>query len=255
MTSHTVGVQSVVFADRELSTLLDEVVEVDVDALELWGEHLSPDDHAATVAASVAALKATRIDVNGYGVVDLESPDEVADHLAFADRLGAEYVTVSYPPMADDITDELLVQADLHDVDVALHNTSRVHHDDRSGVFSDLAEVQDVLERNEHPRLGAALDTGHFMIEDVDPAEAVERLGERIRVVHLKDTSEEAIEDRPGVGELELDTVVELLDEHGAEDVPLVIEYELEPAEALPALQAAAIDVRGALGEPGPPSA
>lgn len=244
MSSHPLGVQSVVFADRELSTLLDEVVEVDVDALELWGEHLSPEDHAATVAASAAALTATQIDVDGYGVVDIDDPDDVGEHLAFADRIGADYVAVSYPPMDDAITEELLVQADFHEVDVALHNTSGIHHDDTADVFSDLAEVEDVLQRNEHDRLGACLDTGHFLAEDVDPADAVAAFGDRIRAVHLKDRSEDAVEDRPGAGELDVRGLVELLDEHGAADVPLVIEYELTPERAFPALQKAALELR-----------
>lgn len=247
MASHRVGVQSVVFAERELSDLLDDLGETQIDALELWGEHLSPHDHAATVAASVAALKATMVDVCGYGVVELNDPAEVDDHAAFADRLDAEYMTVSYPPMDDEITQALVDAAEAYDVDVALHNTSGVHHDDTSGVFSSLAEVKDVLERTEHPRLGACVDTGHFLIAEEDPAEAIEDLGERIVAVHCKDTTEEEVEDLPGAGELDLPGIVDLLDEHGAADVPLIIEYELDAAEVLPALQDAEANLRAAI--------
>ncbi|GAB3685799.1 hypothetical protein GCM10028857_16850 [Salinarchaeum chitinilyticum] len=249
MASRTIGVQSVVFGDRSLSTVLEELGEADVDVLELWGEHLSPHDHAATVAASVAALKATMIDVRGYGVVDIEEPEEARDHFAFADRIDAEYVTVNYPPMRDDVTAELLGLADEFEIDVAIHNYSSVHHDDTSQVFSSLAEVQDALERNQHQRLGACVDTGHFLVEDVDPAEVIERLGDRIVTVHLKDTSATAIEDVPGAGELELAAVLGLLDEHADPDVPLIVEYELDPEEAVADLQAAVANVREAASQ------
>lgn len=247
MDSRTIGVQSVVFGDRKLSAVLDELGEADVDVLELWGDHLSPHDHGATVAASVAALKATMVDVRGYGVVDIEEPEDVEDHVAFADRLEADYVTVNSPPMRDDVTAELLEQAEAYEIDVAIHNYSSVHHDDTSQVFSSLAEVQDVLERNPHDRLGACVDTGHFLVEDVDPADVIESLGDRIVTVHLKDTSAAAVEDVPGAGELELGTVLNLLDSHADPDVPLIVEYELDPDEAVADLRQAVENVERAL--------
>jgi inosose dehydratase len=249
MESRSIGVQSVVFGERSLSDVLDALGDADVDAMELWEDHLSPHDHGATVAASVAALNATPIDVCGYGVVEFESPDDVEDHVAFADRLGADYLTVNYPPMRDDVTAALLDAAEEYAVDVAIHNYSSIHHDDTAGVFSSLAEVQDVLDRNPHERLGAAVDTGHFLAEDVDPAEAIEAFGDRIVTVHLKDTSAAAIEDVPGAGELELGTVLALLDEHADPTVPLIVEYELDPAEAIDDLEHALANVRSALAE------
>lgn len=249
MESRTIGVQSVVFGDRSLSDVLDALGDADVDAMELWEGHLSPHDHGATVAASVAALNANPIDICGYGVVEFGAAEEVEDHVAFADRLGADYLTVNYPPMADDVTAALLDAAEEFGVDVAIHNFSSIHHDDTADVFSSIAEVRDVLDRNPHDRLGAAVDTGHFLAQDVDPAEAIEALGDRIVTVHLKDTSAAAVEDVPGAGELELATVLDLLDEHAAPVVPLIVEYELDPAEAVDDLEYALANVRSATSE------
>jgi hypothetical protein len=83
---HPVGVRSVVFADRDLDALVDELETTDVRHLELWGEHLSPADDEATVAAAVDRLDAAGIGVCGYGVVDLNRPGEAREHVAFADR-------------------------------------------------------------------------------------------------------------------------------------------------------------------------
>jgi len=249
METRTIGVQSVVFGDRSLSDVMGELGDADVDVLELWGEHLSPHDHGATVAASVAALKAAMVDVRGYGVVDLEEAEDARDHFAFAERLDADYLTVNYPPMRDDVTAELLELAEEFEIDVAIHNYSSVHHDDTSRVFSSLAEVQDTLERNQHHRLGACVDTGHFLVEDVDPADVIETLSDRIVTVHLKDTSAAAIEDVPGAGELELATVLDLLDDHADPDVPLIVEYELDPEDAVADLQNAVSNVQQAMSQ------
>lgn len=244
---YTVGVQSVVFKPRSLGDLLDALESTDIDRLELWGHHLSPDDDEATIAAGRRRIEDSPVEVCGYGVVDLEDTDEARDHFAFADDLGAEYFTVNYPPARDDITEELVDLADEFELDVGIHNYSTVHHDDLSTVFSSIDDVRSVLDRYDHPRLGVCVDTGHFLVMDESPTDVVSTLGERINAVHLKDTSDDEIEDLPGAGTLDLPTVVGLLDEHATVDAPLVIEYELPDDQALPALRDAEENVRAAV--------
>ena len=243
------GVQTVVFRDRPLDRLLADLDDTGVDTVELWGRHLSPDDDEATVAAAERAFDEAGVSVRGYGVVDIGEPGEAECHAAFADELGAGYLTVNYPPDRDDITEALVAAAEEFDLDVAIHNYSSVHHDDLSTVFSSLADVREVLDRYDHPRLGVCLDTGHFLVEEVDPEAVVRELGDRISVVHLKDTSEAEVEDLPGAsaGRLDLPRVVGLLDDHADASVPLVIEYELPPERAVEALREAEANVRAAL--------
>jgi len=71
-------------------------------------------------------------------------------------------------------------------------------------VFSSIADVRDVLDRYDHPRLGVCMDTGHFLVEDVAPDDVIAEVGDRINSVHLKDTSEAEVEDLPGAGQLDL---------------------------------------------------
>jgi len=236
-----VGVQSVVFAHRDYPELLEDLTETSVRSLELWDAQCPPDRDPA--AARAAAAEAG-VDVVGYGVLELDATSDVEPALAFADGLGADYVTVNFDPDDADLAGALVDAAKRHDLDVGIHNYSTVHHD-TSGVFSSIAEVVDFLETRPHERLGACIDTGHFLVMDENPAEAVRALGERTVCVHLKDTSESAAEDVPGRGTLELETIIDLLDEH-APDVALIVEYELDPEEAVPGLQEAA-DRLGAL--------
>lgn len=244
-----VGVQSVVLRALSIEALLAELERIGIDTLELWGQHLSPNDGDAEIAAGLEAIEAAGVTICGYGVVDLERPGDARDHVAFASRLGADYVTVNYPPARDEITEELLSLADEFGIDVAIHNYSTVHHDDLSKVFSDVADVRGVLERYDHPRLGVCIDTGHFLVMDESPEDVLPVLGDRVIAVHLKDTSEAELEDVPGAGRLELSRVLDVLDKHTAPEVPLIVEYELPVDRATEALVAATESVRAAAAE------
>jgi sugar phosphate isomerase/epimerase len=241
------GVQSVVYGDRPLPSFVDDLAALPIDHLELWDAHLAPGDGEEAIIGAEGTLGEAGVDVVGYGVVDLTTIGEVRRYADLADRLGASYLTVNYPPDRDDVTEELLWAADTFDLDVAIHNYSTVHHDDVDSIFSSIDDVASVLDRFEDPRLGACIDTGHFLVMDEPPERALARLPERIHAVHLKDTSEATPEDVPGAGRLDLDGVLALLAEHDALDVPLIIEYEMEAARATENLREADRNVRAAL--------
>ena len=248
---YAVGVQSVVYAERSLSELLDELDETGIEHLELWGQHLDHADDEATIAAAEDAIDAHGVDVCGHGVVNLEATGEARPHFELADRLGADYVTVNYPPDRHDVTQELIDLGERFELDVGIHNYSSVHHDDLSQVFSSIDDVRTVLDHHDHPRLGMCMDTGHFLVEDVAPEDVIRELGDRINSVHLKDTSEAEAEDIPGAGQLDVAHLLGLLDEHADLDAPLVIEYELPEERATAALQEAERTVRDALAASG----
>lgn len=247
MRQYTVGVQSVVYADHSFEELLNELDETGINQLELWGEHLNHEDGEATISAAEDALDAHDVRVYGHGVVDLDDTGQARGHVAFADRLGADYVTVNYPPDRDDITEELTELSEEFAIDIGIHNYSSVHHDDLSKVFSSIVDVRSVLDRHDHPRLGMCIDTGHFLVENVAPNDVIRELGDRINSVHLKDTTEAEAEDIPGTGQLDLSTLIGILNDHADLDAPLVVEYELPDEHATSALQEAEKNVRHAL--------
>ncbi|NGM67850.1 sugar phosphate isomerase/epimerase [Natronolimnobius sp. AArcel1] len=249
MTPFDCGVQSVVFGDDSLESVLGslETADTDLETLELWSTHLPPTDDPDERLEVQHLLEEAAVDICGYGVVDLETPEDAREYIAFADWLDADYVTVNYPPDRDEITEELLALAETFEIDVAIHNYSSVHHDDLSTVFSSINDVREVLEAYDHPRLGVCIDTGHFLVESVDPADVIPAVGDRIVATHLKDTSEAELEDVPGSGVLDLERIVFLLGDHADPDTPLIIEYELPEDRRLEALQAGERNVREAL--------
>ena len=247
MQAYDLGVQSVVYKEFSLAELLAELDDINLDYLELWDCHLSPEDDEATVEEGVAAIADSSVSVCGYGVIDLNDTGEARQHFEFADRLGAGYVTVDYPPDRDDVTEELITLGAENDLDVGIHNYSSVHHDDLSQVFSTIDDVRGVLDRHDDPHLGLCVDTGHFLVEEVSPAAVLREFGDRVNSVHLKDTSDAEIEDFPGAGELDLDTFLGLLSEHTDLAAPVVIEYELPGDRASEALREAVANVRTAM--------
>ena len=141
--------------------------------------------------------------------------------MALAGRLGAPVVTITTgqplsgePPQV--LRDRLLAglehvvrAADLAGVEVAI--------EPEPGQFIERsADLKQLLDEVDHPRLGANLDIGHVWCSGDDPAEAVRLLGRRIRHLHLED-----IKDRrhyhliPGLGEIDFAAVRRALGEIG----------------------------------------
>jgi sugar phosphate isomerase/epimerase len=243
----TLGVQTAVFAGRSLNEILDAAEAADIRHLELCDDHLSLADDPDTLASKKQRLHSADLTVCGFGVVDLTTSEDARDAVGFAADLGVDYLTVNYPPARDDITEALVEHAERFGVDVAVHNYSTVHHDDLSAVFSSIADVEDVLDRYSSSRFGVCVDTGHFLVMDNRPEDVLPALGDRVHAIHLKDTSNAAIEDVPGAGALDLSRVVDLLDAHVTADAPLIIEYELPHSRAPNALQQAKTDIEEAL--------
>ena len=243
----TLGINSIIYADRKIPEMLSELSKTDIRTVELTGAHLQPDASDADVETVKAQFHDAGVDICGYGVVDLTRSEEVEPTFAFVRELGGSYVTVNFPPSESAIAEELVAAAETYDLDVAVHNYSTVHHDDISEIFSSMEDVRELLDAHDHPHLGVCVDTGHFLVMDQSPEELVTEFGDRILAVHLKDTSEEELEDVPGAGRLELEAFLSLLGEYAQLQHPLIIEYEIDPERTTEGLKEAERNVRDAL--------
>jgi sugar phosphate isomerase/epimerase len=243
----TIGVQSVVYADRPLDALLDDAAAAGIDAVELFHGHLSLDADTQRREAVLEYCSVAGVEPCGYGVVDLEAPADAECAVATAAALGVDYVSVSYDPDDEAITAALVAAAEASDVLVGLHNYSTVHYDDTDAIFSSVADIERVLAAHPSPALGACLDLGHFLVMGADPADVITALGPDTVAVHCKDTSEDELETAPGDGTLDLAACVDLLATHTDGTIPLVIEYELPPERATAALETTAERLRDAI--------
>ncbi|MBL7139966.1 MAG: sugar phosphate isomerase/epimerase [Planctomycetes bacterium] len=161
--------------------------------------------------------------------------------MVLANRLGAPVVTITGgQPLSGEPAGVLRARlleglehvcraADLAGVDLAF--------EPEPGQFIETTDaLADLLEEVDHPRLGANVDVGHAWCAGDDPAEAVRRLGPRVKHLHLED-----IKNRthyhliPGEGgEIDFRAIRRALDDigyHGAAAVELYT-YADEPDRA-----------------------
>ena len=116
----------------------------------------------------------------GYGVVPFDEKENPArDLFEFAKAMGIK--SLSADPKPDkatfDLLDKLVAE---YDVAIAIHNHGPGHR------YNKISDVEAVV-KDRHPKIGACVDTGHYLRSDEDPVEAVQRLGKRVFGCHLKD--------------------------------------------------------------------
>jgi sugar phosphate isomerase/epimerase len=228
------GVQSFTYREFDLDALPGELRDTPVTAIELCDVHLAPDADEDEVTATVESFADAGIDVCGYGVVDLGPDAELDSLFAFADRLGVAYLSVDFPPSEDALALELVDRAESWGVDLAIHNHGP------EATYATVSDVLDVLDRYSTDRLGACVDTGHFLRAGEAVADVIPALGDRVLALHLKDFDDDGVEVVPGAGRVDLDELAALLDTHTEFDRPLVVEYEADPENPTPAVVEAA---------------
>jgi sugar phosphate isomerase/epimerase len=219
MPTYRVGVGFATYREDPIDRVCRELGGTPVEAVELGRAHLPREAPVPARREVVGKLADAGIDVAGYGILTIDAPAEVRPALEFVADLGGDYASVEFDPDSDAIPAELArVGGDLG-LDIGVHN---------HGPGRGFATTQDVLDAVEgHPeRLGACVDTGHFLRAGQLPEEVIPRLGARVHAVHVADFMDRSTELVPGEGRLDLGGLVGLLGEHTDFEGPLVIEYE-----------------------------
>jgi len=115
-----------------------------------------------------------------YGVVGFDANETNARRaFDFAKAMGI--VSLSANPKKDKATFDLLDKlVEEYDVAIAIHNHGP------NAKYDKISDVEGMV-KDRHPKVGACVDTGHYIRSDEDPVEAIERLGKRVFGCHLKD--------------------------------------------------------------------
>lgn len=222
------GIQS--YSLRELS--LDEVIQntpaLGIHCVEFYPAHLPMDLPPEKSAAIKHKLADAGIKLPSYGVVGFGA-DEAENRKAFEFAAGFGIKTLTADPSPESFSSlEGLVKE--FDVQVAIHN---------HGPGSRYSTLDDVLTavKDRDARIGACVDTGHFLRSREEPPKAIRRLGDRVHAVHLKDIR--SYEDHTNVvngrGLLDLRATLEALRETGFKG-HMAIEYEAERDNPQPAI-------------------
>ena len=144
-----------------------------------WDGHMPITDDPAQIALYKQKLAANGITMLTYGVVGFSSNEaEARKKFAFAKAMG--FRTMSAYPSLDSLTllDRLV---DEYKINLAIHN-----HGPGDNLYDKIQKQTDAL-KGHNPRIGACIDTGHYLLSDERPEVAADQFGKRVYGVHLKD--------------------------------------------------------------------
>jgi len=174
------GMQSYSLRAFDTPTALRHTKELGLKYWESFPKHIPLTTLPKQIADSKALLKDAGITLMAYGVVDFDANETKARQMFdFAKAIGLS--SLSANPKKDkatfDLLDKLVAE---YDIPIAIHN-----HGPRAR-YSKISDVADIV-KDRHPKIGACVDTGHYLRSDESPVEALERLANRLYGVHLKD--------------------------------------------------------------------
>ena len=155
---------------------------------ESFRNHVPMDTAPEKVAAAKAMLKEHGLTLLAFGVEGFNE-NEGAARKAFDFAKAMGVMSISADPKKDkatfDLLDKLVAE---YDIAIAIHN-----HGPKAS-YDKVTDVQTWV-KDRHPKIGACVDTGHYLRSDEDPVEVIEKLGKRVFGVHLKD-----VKNLPGGG-------------------------------------------------------
>lgn len=175
-----VGLQSYSLRSYTVPEALDHTRKLGLKYWEATPRHIPLSNVPGTIQEQKALLAARGVTMLAYGVLRFDA-DESNARAAFEFAKAMGLLALSADPAKDKATFDLLEKlVQEYDVAIAIHNHGPGHRYDK------ISDVEQMV-RDRHPKIGACVDTGHYLRSDEDPVAAIERLGKRVFGVHLKD--------------------------------------------------------------------
>lgn len=174
------GLQSYTLRAFDARTALEHTRRLGLSYWESFPNHIPLSTLPEHLRQQRRLLQEYGVTLLGYGVVSF-STDETKAREVFDFAKGMGLLAISANPDKNAGTFDLLDRlVEEYGIPVAIHN---------HGPGATYDKVQDVVEmvRDRHPRIGACIDTGHYLRSEEDPVQAIRTLGARVFGVHLKD--------------------------------------------------------------------
>ena len=224
---------------------LDKALEVSKSlGIKFWEAY--PGHIPATTLPNVikdyqAKLTANEVKVLAFGVVGFDADEKKARSVfEFAKAMGIE--TLSANPKKDEATFKMLDKlVDEFAINIAIHN-----HGPKA-LYDKIDDVVNAV-KDHHPRIGACVDTGHYLRSQENPVNAVEKLKGRVFGVHLKDVKDAKVFKILGEGDLDLVGLLKVLKAQNYQHV-LALEYEEHPDAVVPDIELCLKNLRSAFAK------
>ncbi|HTE17692.1 MAG TPA: sugar phosphate isomerase/epimerase [Armatimonadota bacterium] len=172
------GLQSYSLRAYKLEQALEHTRDLGVRYWEAYSAHVPLTTDASQASGLLRKLDAAGVRLLAHGVSGFgANRDENRKVFEGAKALGVRTISADPAPESFDHLDELVEE---FKINIAIHNHGPGSRYDK------LQQVVDAV-KGRHKRIGACVDTGHFLRSREDPVRVIETLGARVHGVHLKD--------------------------------------------------------------------
>lgn len=235
------GIQSYSMRGFKVEKAIEECKKLQLYYWESFKDHLPITTVPGEVAKEKELLKNNGITLLAYGVLSFdENETNARQYFDYAKAMGIE--TLSANPKKTEGTFKLLDKlVEEYGVNIAIHN---------HGPGADYDKIDDVVKaiKDHHERIGACVDTGHYLRSSESPVEAIERLKGRVYGCHLKDVKDTKVFKILGEGDLDVLGCLKALKAQNYQHV-LALEYEEHPENPVPDLEICLTNLRAALAK------
>lgn len=223
------GIQSYSLRGFDINKALETSKTLGLKYWEGSKSHIAISSVPSEVAGYKTKLASAGIAVIAYGVVPFND-NEAKSREAFDFAKAAGIETLSANPNKDAATFKLLDKlVEEYGINIAIHN-----HGPKA-LYDKIDDVVNAV-KDHHPRVGACVDTGHYLRSKQNPVEALERLKDRVFGVHLKDVKDATAFKILGEGDLDVLGCLKILQQNKYKHI-LALEYEENPMNPVPDIQ------------------
>jgi sugar phosphate isomerase/epimerase len=241
MINQTFGVHSYCFrnfSNTEVAAAAQELGLDNISLSNLHGHFNEPEGFDEIISI----YRDANLAISHIGVI-LLTGDETTDRhpFEFARLAGTKVLAVNFKPNTFDKASKLAQElAEEYDVYCGIHNHGGYH-------WLGNIEILDHIFKNSGPRLGLVLDTAWALVPRQGPLKMVQKFGDRLHGIHLKDfvfdqngNPEDVI---VGTGGVDLPAFVRAVEEAGFSG-SCTLEYEAQPENPMPALKECVAAIR-----------
>jgi inosose dehydratase len=227
-----IGIQSYSLRNFDLDQAIRHMQGLGLHFVESFSKHVPLNASDEQLKEIKAKLAAAGIVMNSHGVNEFSSDHEANRKIfEFARRADLKNITANPSPDSFDSLDKLVAEFDIR---ICIHN---------HGPGSSYDKIEEVVRavQDHDPRIGACVDTGHFIRSKEDPIDALERLGKRVFALHVKDEEKREKESHNviiGKGFLDLVSMFKTLRKiEFPADGSISLEYEANPENPIDDIQ------------------
>lgn len=221
--SFQMGIQSYSLRNFKTPEALEITQSLGLQHWEAFMAHIPLTESTDAMREYHQALRARRVKLIAYGVVGFNENEEAARRLfTFAKQMGIQVLTADPDAASLRYLGKLVEE---FKIPIAIHN---------HGPGSRYDKIDDVWKamQGQPARIGACVDTGHFLRSGEDPVEAIRRFGERTFGVHLKDVKDRTQFPVLGKGDLDVRGTLSALKKAKFRHC-LALEYEENPSNPI----------------------